>query len=112
MVMIAFVPQRWLELERVRAKLRSAERQCELVKRLLDDATEENAIMYDAFNEELEGMFRDVTTLPHEEAWTALTTDLRASKEERNRLRSANAYVALLSVDYRREIEWICAMCF
>ena len=35
-----------------------------------DDATEENAIMYDAFNEELEGMFRDVTTLPLEEAWT------------------------------------------
>ena len=47
--------------------------------------------MCEVFNEELGGMFRDVTTLPREEAWTALTADLRASKEERNRLRSANA---------------------
>lgn len=61
------------------------------MKRLLQDATEENEIMFEAYNEELAGMFTDVTELTREEAWAALTADLRATKEERNRLRSENA---------------------
>lgn len=47
--------------------------------------------MFEAYNEELAGMFTDVTELTREEAWAALTADLRATKEERNRLRSENA---------------------
>ncbi|KAH8118741.1 RhoGEF domain-containing protein [Phellopilus nigrolimitatus] len=84
--------QRSLELERTRSELRSWKRQCELVKKLMADAAQENEILYEAFNEELDGMFKDVL-LPADEAWTAMTTDLRKAKEERSSLTRDNAYV-------------------
>lgn len=37
-------------------------------------------------------MFNDAN-LPADEAWTAMTSDLRKAKEDRNRLTRENAYV-------------------
>lgn len=77
------------------------------MKSLLSDATAEKEIMYEvidqsrsslvlrsilnqAFNEELDGMYNDVN-LPDDEAWVALTTDLRTTKEARNTLSKENS---------------------
>ncbi|KAH9077249.1 hypothetical protein EDB83DRAFT_2504476 [Lactarius deliciosus] len=77
-------------LEKSRVELQSTKRQCELVKSLLADATAENEIMYEAFNEELDGMFNDVR-LPETDAWAAMTRDLRQCKESRNALSKENS---------------------
>jgi len=45
--------------------------------------------MYDAFNEELDGMFRDAN-LPETEAWTVMVADLRKTKDNRNTLTKEN----------------------
>ncbi|KAI5117382.1 hypothetical protein M0805_009072 [Coniferiporia weirii] len=82
--------ERSTDLEKTRTELRSTKRQFELVKSLLDDATAENEIMYEAFNEELDGMFNDAN-LPPDEAWSSMTTDLQKTKEERNKLTRENA---------------------
>lgn len=84
-----------------------AKRQCDLVKKLLADATAENEIMYEvwlnisdnrrcfadsfaqAFNEELDGMFND-WSLPDDEAWVAMANDLQKAKEARNELSREN----------------------
>lgn len=50
-----------------------------------------------AFNEELDGMFRDAN-LPETEAWTAMVVDLRKTKDDRNTLIKENKCVAYLSV--------------
>ncbi|KAG8908171.1 hypothetical protein FRB99_008714 [Tulasnella sp. 403] len=81
--------QRLADVERLQNEVGRAKRQCELVKRLLGDATAENEIMYEAFNEELDGMFNDAT-LPETDAWQAMTLDLRRTKEERNSLAKEN----------------------
>lgn len=65
-------------------------RQCDLVKKLLADATAENEIMYEAFNEELDGMFND-WSLPDDEAWVAMANDLQKAKEARNELSRENS---------------------
>ncbi|CCL98268.1 uncharacterized protein FIBRA_00262 [Fibroporia radiculosa] len=78
------------ELERTNNELQSAKRQCTLVKDLLADCTSEQEILYKAFNEELDGMFNDAT-LPEDEAWAAMTKDLRKSKEARNALSLENS---------------------
>ncbi|KIY49377.1 hypothetical protein FISHEDRAFT_41844 [Fistulina hepatica ATCC 64428] len=77
-------------LEKTRNELQNSKRQCELVKSLLEDATAEKEIMYEAFNEELDGMFNDAN-LPEDEAWTAMTADLQATKEARNNLSKENS---------------------
>ncbi|KAI0065897.1 hypothetical protein BV25DRAFT_1821601 [Artomyces pyxidatus] len=79
-------------LDRARAELQSTRRQCELVKSLLADATAENEIMYEAFNEELDGMYNDAH-LPADGAWAAMAQDLRRSKEARNALTRENSCV-------------------
>lgn len=43
-----------------------------------------------AFNEELDGMFNDAN-LPEEEAWVAMSRDLRQTKEARNNLARENS---------------------
>lgn len=43
-----------------------------------------------AFNEELDAMYDDAN-LPHEEAWEAMTKDLRQTKEARNALSKENS---------------------
>lgn len=107
---VACGEQGCVALEKTRGELRSTQRQCELVKNLLADATAENEIMYEvricfrscqregadivlprdqAFNEELDGMFNDAN-LPEDEAWTAMTHDLRDTKEARNNLSREN----------------------
>jgi len=93
-------------LEKTRVELQSTKRQCELVKSLLADATAENEIMYEAFNEELDGMFNDVR-LPETDAWAAMTRDLRQCKESRNALSKENSQLKrrLAELESERE-EW------
>ncbi|KAF9534699.1 hypothetical protein CPB83DRAFT_780431 [Crepidotus variabilis] len=79
-----------MELERTRIELQNSKRQCELVKSLMAEATTEKEIMYDAFNEELDAMYNDAN-LPDDEAWQALSKDLRQTKEDRNKLRIENS---------------------
>jgi len=100
--------QKSTELEKARTELQNAKRQCELVKSLLADTTAEKEIMYEvtkisfiqcdtplslslqAFNEELDGMYNDLN-LPDDEAWEALSKDLRQTKETRNALSKENS---------------------
>ncbi|TDL29908.1 hypothetical protein BD410DRAFT_811372 [Rickenella mellea] len=100
------VKDNYVALEKTRTELRGAKRQCELVKNLLADATAENEIMYEAFNEELDGMFNDAN-LPEDEAWTAMTEDLRKTKETRNNLTNENAQLKrrLQEAEMQRD-EW------
>ncbi|KAF9464393.1 hypothetical protein BDZ94DRAFT_1161981 [Collybia nuda] len=78
------------DLERAKVELQNLKRQCELVKSLLADATAEKEIMYEAFNEELDGMYNDIN-LPDDEAWVAMSSDLRRTKEARNALTKENS---------------------
>ncbi|KAF8592181.1 hypothetical protein K439DRAFT_1626199 [Ramaria rubella] len=89
-----------------RAELQNTKRQCELVKNLLADASAENDILHQAFNEELDGMFNDAN-LPETEAWAAMTKDLRESKAARNDLKRENASLKrkLEEVESQKE-EW------
>ncbi|KAG5653030.1 hypothetical protein H0H81_002652 [Sphagnurus paluster] len=82
------------ELEKTRLELQHAKRQTELVKSLLADATAEKEIMYEAFNEELDGMYNDIN-LPDDEAWVAMSEDLRQTKESRNALTKENSQLKL-----------------
>lgn len=43
-----------------------------------------------AFNEELDGMYNDFN-LPDDEAWAAMSEDLRVTKEVRNALSQENS---------------------
>ncbi|KII94880.1 hypothetical protein PLICRDRAFT_33706 [Plicaturopsis crispa FD-325 SS-3] len=94
------------DLEKTRIELQNTKRQCELVKSLLTDATAEKEIMYDAFNEELDGMYNDAH-LPEDEAWRAMTLDLRQTKEARNLLNRENSQLKrrLAEVEAQKE-EW------
>lgn len=98
--------ERAVELERARLELQASKRQCELVKSLLADATAEKEIMYEAFNEELDGMYNDAN-LPDEEAWHALSNDLRQTKEAKNNLSRENSQLKrkLAEVELEKE-EW------
>jgi len=91
-------------LEKARLELQSTKRQCELVKSLLADATAENEIMYEAFNEELDGMFNDMH-LPETDAWAAVTRDLRQSKESRNALSKENSQLKRRMTELESEKE-------
>ncbi|KDR83964.1 hypothetical protein GALMADRAFT_133349 [Galerina marginata CBS 339.88] len=98
--------ERAAELERTRLELQNSKRQCELVKSLLADATAEKEIMYEAFNEELDGMYNDAN-LPDDEAWQALSQDLRQTKEAKNNLSRENSQLKrrLAEVELEKE-EW------
>ncbi|KAG6854872.1 hypothetical protein C0991_012062 [Blastosporella zonata] len=82
------------ELEKSRLELQNSRRQTELVKSLLADATAEKDIMYEAFNEELDGMYNDLN-LPDDEAWVAMSKDLKQTKEARNDLTKENSQLKL-----------------
>jgi len=105
-LLVADLKEKSSLLERSRVELQSTKRQCELVKSLLADATAENEVMYEAFNEELDGMFNDAH-LPDTEAWTAMTRDLRQSKEGRNALSKENSQLKrrLAELESEKE-EW------
>ncbi|KAF7332014.1 DH domain-containing protein [Mycena kentingensis (nom. inval.)] len=94
------------QLEKARQDLQNSRRQCELVKSLLDDATAEKEIMYEAFNEELEGMYNDAN-LPDDEAWASMSADLRKTKEARNASNKENSQLKrrLAEVEMQQE-EW------
>ncbi|KAA1466780.1 hypothetical protein DENSPDRAFT_767026 [Dentipellis sp. KUC8613] len=93
-------------LEKARAELQNARRQCDLVKDLLADTTAEKEIMYEAFNEELDKMYTEAQ-LPDEEAWTAMTRDLRQAKADRNAYRQENSHLKrrLAQTEMEKE-EW------
>jgi len=94
------------DLEKTRVELQNSKRQCELVKSLLADATAEKEIMYEAFNEELDGMFNDAN-LPEDEAWTSMIQDLQKTKETRNALTKENSQLKrrIAEVESQQE-EW------
>ncbi|KAG9050452.1 hypothetical protein FS837_005257 [Tulasnella sp. UAMH 9824] len=75
---------------RLEGEVGRAKRQCDLVKKLLADATAENEVMYEAFNEELDGMYNDAS-LPDDEAWVAMANDLQKAKEARNEFSRENS---------------------
>lgn len=54
---------------------------------------------FQAFNEELDGMYNDAN-LPDDEAWQAMSRDLRQTKETRNALTRENSYVDCSHPDY------------
>ncbi|KAL0573970.1 hypothetical protein V5O48_007985 [Marasmius crinis-equi] len=82
--------ERTTDLEKKNVELQNARRQLEVMKSLLDETTKEKEIMYEAFNEELDGMYNDAN-LPDDEAWVALTDDLRDTKASRNHLSKENS---------------------
>ncbi|KAG6880357.1 hypothetical protein C0992_007768 [Termitomyces sp. T32_za158] len=82
------------ELDKAKLELQNARRQTELVKSLLADATVEKDIMYEAFNEELDGMYNDLN-LPDDEAWIAMSQDLKQTKEGRNSMMKENSQLKL-----------------
>ncbi|KAJ3842136.1 hypothetical protein F5878DRAFT_419987 [Lentinula raphanica] len=98
--------ERTNDLERSKIELQNSRRQCEVVKSLLDEATKEKEIMYEAFNEELDAMYNDVN-LPEDEAWQTMTEDLRVTKEARNKLTQENCELKqrLAEAELRQE-EW------
>ncbi|KAJ4478292.1 hypothetical protein J3R30DRAFT_2885247 [Lentinula aciculospora] len=98
--------ERTNDLERSRIELQNSRRQCEVVKSLLEESTKEKDIMYEAFNEELDAMYNDVN-LPEDEAWHAMTEDLRVTKEARNKLTQENCDLKqrLAEAELRQE-EW------
>ncbi|KAF5358949.1 hypothetical protein D9758_004743 [Tetrapyrgos nigripes] len=98
--------ERATEHERAKIELQNSKRQLEVVKSLLTDATNEKEIMYEAFNEELDSMYNDVN-LPEDEAWTAMTRDLKATKTSRNTLAQENSELKrrLAEVELQKE-EW------
>ena len=56
--------------------------------------------MAQAFNEELDGMYNDAN-LPEDEAWAAISKDLRQTKESRNALTKENSYVMDTTLHHR-----------
>jgi len=82
--------ERAAEIEKAKADLLGAKRQCELLKSLLSDATDENEVLIESFNEELDKMFADIQ-LPDDETWQAMADDLRKTKDARNQLKRENA---------------------
>ncbi|CAE6396665.1 unnamed protein product [Rhizoctonia solani] len=78
------------DVERLKNEVQRAKGQCELVKKLLADATAEKEIMYETFNEELDAMYAD-SSLRDDEALVAMADDLRKSKAARNDLAKENA---------------------
>ncbi|KAI0268336.1 hypothetical protein BC834DRAFT_687638 [Gloeopeniophorella convolvens] len=97
-------------LEKARVELQNTNRQVVLVRSLLADATAENEIMYEAFNEELDGMYNDAH-LPETEAWTALTRDLHQSKESRNAFRKENTQLKRRLAEVESEKEECVFIC-
>lgn len=60
-------------------------------------AQSNDRLYYQAFNEELDGMYNDAN-LPADEAWEALSLDLRQTKEAKNSLSRENSCVFLCTL--------------
>ncbi|KAF9268140.1 hypothetical protein L218DRAFT_918472 [Marasmius fiardii PR-910] len=82
--------ERTTDLDKKNVELQNVRRQLEVMKSLLEETTKEKEIMYEAFNEELDGMYNDAN-LPNDEAWVTLTNDLRDTKASRNQLSKENS---------------------
>ena len=96
-------------MERTRNDLGNAKLQVAFYKQMFDDRTAEMDALYDvrrahpklpisrltclqAFNEELDGMFSDVS-LPEDEAWAAMSRDIIEAKKDRNDAERLSMYV-------------------
>ncbi|OSD04519.1 hypothetical protein PYCCODRAFT_1433391 [Trametes coccinea BRFM310] len=77
------------QLSAVKAELQSTQRQREVVKELLDNKDAEVQVLYESFNEELDSMYNDAG-LPEDEAWAAMTRDLKAAKRSEKAVQHEN----------------------
>ncbi|GJE84556.1 RhoGEF domain-containing protein [Phanerochaete sordida] len=77
------------ELEKTRNDLANLKLQVAFLKQMFDDCTAEKDALYDAFNEELDGMFNDAS-LPEDEAWAAMSRDMVEAKKSRNEAERQN----------------------
>ncbi|KAH7098762.1 hypothetical protein BKA62DRAFT_711749 [Auriculariales sp. MPI-PUGE-AT-0066] len=93
-VLVAAFKEKSAETVRLGNDLQQARVQCDFVKDQLADVMIEKELMYEAFNKELDGMYNDVN-LPDDEAWVALTNDLRESKDARNQKEEENEHLRL-----------------
>lgn len=97
--------QKSSQLTSAKAELQSSQRQREVMKSLLDRSSAEVEVLYEvsparaprslpadgeqSFNEELDNMFNDAG-LPEDEAWTAMTRDLKAAKRAEKAVQHEN----------------------
>ncbi|KZT71528.1 hypothetical protein DAEQUDRAFT_110220 [Daedalea quercina L-15889] len=77
---VALLNQKTSELITAQTQLKSTRVQLETVKALVDHSRDEKDYLFDAFNEQLDQMFEDAT-LAAEDAWVAMTRDLKATKK-------------------------------
>ncbi|KAH9938052.1 uncharacterized protein B0H18DRAFT_1099934 [Fomitopsis serialis] len=77
---VALLHQKTSELITAQTQLKSTRVQLETVKALVDHSRDEKDYLFDVFNEELLKMYDD-TQLDAEDAWTAMTKDLRDTKK-------------------------------
>ncbi|KAH9899528.1 hypothetical protein C8Q73DRAFT_680169 [Cubamyces lactineus] len=76
---IAQLQEKTSQLTSAKVELQSSQRQREVMKSLLDGSSAEVEVLYESFNEELDNMYNDAG-LPEDEAWAAMTRDLKATK--------------------------------
>ncbi|TFY63590.1 hypothetical protein EVJ58_g3151 [Rhodofomes roseus] len=77
---VALLNQRTSELITAQTQLKSTRVQLETVKALVDHSRDEKDYLFDAFNDELLKMYDDAS-LDSEDAWSAMTKDLRDTKK-------------------------------
>ncbi|EKM59750.1 uncharacterized protein PHACADRAFT_88401 [Phanerochaete carnosa HHB-10118-sp] len=92
------------ELEKTRNDLANVKLQAAFLKQMFDDCTAEKDALYDAFNEELEGMFNDAS-LSEDEAWAAMSRDIVEAKKARNETERQNLQLRhqLAEVEIQKE---------
>ncbi|KAI0658493.1 hypothetical protein C8Q70DRAFT_1045510 [Cubamyces menziesii] len=86
---LAQLQEKSSQLTSAKAELQSSQRQREVMKSLLDRSSAEVEVLYESFNEELDNMFNDAG-LPEDEAWTAMTRDLKAAKRAEKAVQHEN----------------------
>ncbi|KAH9855021.1 hypothetical protein C2E23DRAFT_725243 [Lenzites betulinus] len=77
---LAQLQEKTTQLTATKLELQSTQMQRKVVKDLLDDKNAEVDVLYESFNEELQSMYNDAA-LPEDEAWAAMTRDLKATKK-------------------------------
>ncbi|EIW61568.1 uncharacterized protein TRAVEDRAFT_162896 [Trametes versicolor FP-101664 SS1] len=70
-------------------ELANVKMQRDVFSDLIKDKNAEVDVLYESFNEELQGMYDDAT-LPEDEAWAAMTRDLKAAKRSEKAVRHEN----------------------
>ncbi|KAI9000706.1 hypothetical protein BD414DRAFT_10534 [Trametes punicea] len=102
--LVAQLQDRTAQLGTVKVELQSSQRQRELVKQLLEDNTAEVQVIYESFNEELASMYNDAG-LPEDEAWAAMTRDLKAAKRSEKAVQQENYHLKRRIADLEMQQE-------